>query len=164
MNNLRAAWIAQSRLPELAGFFFTIFHPSAVPGRGGKTNIIRYYILKCLLGQKGQNLTGLSNRLKLKKNTLSELLERMLQDGLLLRSGSRLDRRKAYFSPTPKGERAVRDFEGRFQKRLDFFFQELDGEQRRSLVASLNLLIRLAKQNQPHPGPVSGRSGRRLPL
>ena len=68
----------------LTGFFHGIFRMGRPLPTEVRTNVVRHRILKCLERRGPHHLTEVSATLGVKKNTLSELLDRMVRDGLFI--------------------------------------------------------------------------------
>jgi DNA-binding MarR family transcriptional regulator len=130
-------------LMVLTGFFHGVVR--SVPGAGAdvRTNVVRYHILKGL-GRRGpHHPTELSGHLRVKKNTLSELLDRMVRDGLVKRAFAADDRRKVLLSLTAKGRTAVREYQKVLVDHIIEFLNDFSESDRRQLVVSLERLIRI---------------------
>jgi DNA-binding MarR family transcriptional regulator len=142
MNYIERLARISPHLMVLTGFFHGVVR--SVPGAGAdvRTNVVRYHILKCL-GRKGpHHPTEISGLLQVKKNTLSELLDRMVRDGLVKREFASDDRRKILLGLTAKGRAAVKDYETALVDHIVEFLNGFSGDDRRKLVGSLELLIR----------------------
>jgi DNA-binding MarR family transcriptional regulator len=111
MNKNSNESVNLSYVMELSSFFHRVMRIIAGPNNEKKTNAIRYYILKILEQKKKLNLTEISEALFLKKNTLSQLLDRMVNDELIKRQPDTLDRRKIILCLTPKGKKGLIEFE-----------------------------------------------------
>ncbi len=138
----------------LTGFFHGVFR--AVPGSGAdiRTNVVRYHILKSLEARGPHHPTELSARLNVKKNTLSELLDRMVRDGLVERAFVPDDRRKVILSLTPRGRSAVGHFETGLVEHINDYLTSFEEKDRRELVESLESLIRIMMKR--HSAPPDG--------
>lgn len=110
------------------------------------TNIRRYQVLK-MLEMEGQiNLTGLCRYIQLRKNSCSELLDRMMKDDLISRLPSDSDRRMTYFSLTERGKQAVNEFEDMMAERLAGWFQGLSEPEVAGFISALTTLIELSRK------------------
>jgi DNA-binding MarR family transcriptional regulator len=81
----------------------------------------------------------------IKKNTLSELLDRMVKDGLIQRQFDLGDRRKILLSITDTGRSAVRGFEDVFTKNIERFMEKLAVGERRAFLTAAATMIRISK-------------------
>lgn len=105
---------ALADIMELAGFLHMFFHIAVGPAKVGKPNLIRYHILKMLRTQGNITLTEIAESLIVKKNALSQLIDRMVNDQLIERFHDTVDRRKILLSITPKGLTIAENFEYHF--------------------------------------------------
>jgi DNA-binding MarR family transcriptional regulator len=136
----------------LTGFFHGVFKsaPGAGAGVDVRTNVVRYHILKSLDRRGPHHPTEISAYLRVKKNTLSELLDRMVRDGLVERTQAPDDRRKVILSLTPRGRTAVKKFETSVAEHIGQFLGNFEEDDRRGLVLSLESLIHiLMKRTNP---------------
>ena len=111
-----------------------------------RTNLQRYLILKLIQRNKLMNITSISNCLDIKKNTLSELINRMVNDKLLKRSFSEKDRRKVFFSLTDFGEENIKGFEKNYEKKLLGFIEKIKPEDSQELIDLFKQMISLSKK------------------
>jgi DNA-binding MarR family transcriptional regulator len=118
MNKKNDLSFIVSHLLELTSLLHVLFRMDETSALENKTNVIRYYILKWLMLKSPRNLTEISISLLMKKSTLSELLDRMVKDGLIQRQFDLGDRRKILLSITDAGRSAVRGFEELFTKNI----------------------------------------------
>ena len=133
-----------SHLMELEAFFHgTFIYHFPLEGKK-KTTMQRYRILKIVERSGPQNLTQLCDRLRVKKNSLSELLDRMIKDGLLEREASQQDRRKTFFRLTPAGERSIREFEEHLFAGVSRVLDALPVEDAETFVVSLKNIIKVS--------------------
>jgi MarR family transcriptional regulator, organic hydroperoxide resistance regulator len=134
-----------SYLLELGDFFSRLLRTA---GGLSMTNIFRYYILKTLLKKNHLNLTEIADHLNLKKNSLSQMLDRMVNDGLIERTPHTVDRRKIILSITPKGRDVITEFGNVFFSNLKnnpFFMPE---DEQKEFMKSVGNLIRILRTNQ----------------
>jgi DNA-binding MarR family transcriptional regulator len=135
-----------SHVMTLTGFFHGVirtapFVPTAPPE--AKPYVVRYHILKCLERRGPHHPTEISATLSVKKNTLSELLDRMVRDGLVLRGVDPGDRRRITLRITPAGKYAVKAFEKNLMANIRLFLENLNAEDRRDLVQAIEFLVRI---------------------
>ncbi len=133
-----------SHLMELEAFFHgTFIYHFPLEGKR-KTSMQRYRILKTVERSGPQNLTQLCDAFQMKKNSLSELLDRMIKDGLLEREISREDRRKTFFRLSPAGERSVREFEEHLFEGVSRVLAALSPEDVETFIVSLKNIIKVS--------------------
>jgi DNA-binding MarR family transcriptional regulator len=147
MNKKNGLPFIAAHLNELGAMFHDLLGGGAFLGSGRRdrrTNVARYMILKSMDVRGAHCLTDLSNCVHYKKNTLSELLDRMVSDGLLLRCGNERDRRKTNLTVTAAGRAAIRDFEQAFVRVLNDYLGTLPLAQRESFLNSLGSLVEIS--------------------
>lgn len=79
--------------------------------------IAMYYLLK--YGDLSQKELG--ERMDIKESTVARLLDRMGEDGLIIRTQTREDRRVKYIKLTPKGRERIEELLPEGQKMSEFF-------------------------------------------
>lgn len=127
----------------LTGFFHGVIRPPLAAPAEARTNVVRYHILKCLERQGPHHLTEISATLNVKKNTLSELLDRMVHDDLVDRTQAPDDRRMTILGITAGGRAAIREFEKGLMANIVDFLETLEEDDRRDLVRAIESLIRI---------------------
>ena len=151
-KNDRLAFVA-AHLSELGSLFHNLLGGGAFLGPDKRTSIARYKILKSLDAPGAHCLTAISNCVHCKKNTLSELLDRMVSDGLVLRSSNDCDRRKTDLAVTAAGRAAIKNFEQTFVRVMNDYLVTLPAPLRESFLNSLGALVEISlncKQNHAH--------------
>ena len=127
----------------LTGFFHGVIRPPVAAPAEARTNVVRYHILKCLEREGPHHLTEISATLNVKKNTLSELLDRMVRDDLVDRTQAPDDRRMTILGITAAGRAAIREFEKGLMANIVGFLETLEEDDRRDLVRAIESLIRI---------------------
>jgi DNA-binding MarR family transcriptional regulator len=145
MNQKNDLSFIVSHILELTVLLHVLFRMEKTTAHENKTNVIRYYILKWLIKKSPRNLTEISVSLVIKKNTLSELLDRMVKDGLIQRQFDLGDRRKILLSITDTGRSAVQGFEDVFTKNIERFMEKLAIGERRAFLTAAATMIRISK-------------------
>lgn len=146
MNYQEELRLIAASLLELESLFHGLYNIDIPMHKDKKTGIRRYQVLKILEKEEEQNLTDLNRFLHMRKNSCSELLDRMVKDGLLERNPSREDRRKTFFRLTGTGRRAIGEFEDLFVGRISKLFQDLPDTEVKRFVDSLETIIGIAKK------------------
>ena len=123
-KNDRLPFIA-AHLNELGLLFHNLLAGGAFLGPDKRTNIARYKILKSLDMHGAHCLTDISHCAHYKKNTLSELLDRMVSGGLVLRRSNDRDRRKTDLSVTAAGRATIKNFEKAFVRVMNDYLVTL---------------------------------------
>jgi DNA-binding MarR family transcriptional regulator len=151
MNYMARLSRVSSHVMTLTGFFHGVIRriPFAPAGpREAKPYIVRYHILKQLERRGLSHPTEISAALDVKKNTLSELLARMVRDGLVLREYDPGDRRRITLHVTPAGRSAVKAFEKNMMANIRQYLDTLNAEDRRDLVQAVESLIRILERHE----------------
>jgi DNA-binding MarR family transcriptional regulator len=156
MNYMDRLSRVSSHVMTLTGFFHGIIRlegpfQSPEPSEA-RTNVVRYHILKCLERPGTHHLTEISATLNIKKNTTSELLDRMVRDKLLSRRYSSDDRRKVLLTITPKGRAAIKEFEKLLMTYTGNFLETLSGPDRRDLVLAIESMVRILERHDRRAG------------
>jgi DNA-binding MarR family transcriptional regulator len=145
-KNDRLTFVA-AHLSELGSLFHDLLGGGAFLGsdkRDRRTNIARYMILKSLDIPGTHCLTDISNCAHYKKNTLSELLDRMVSDGLVLRRSNDRDRRKTDLAVTAAGRAAIKNFEQTFVRVMNNYLVTLPAPLREAFLNSLGALVEIS--------------------
>lgn len=133
---------------ELTGFFHRLIRVVTGAIRDSKTNEIRYYILK-ILEQKGtQSLTNISDALYFKKNALSQLLDRMVNDQLIERKTDADDRRKIILSLTPRGQEVLKEYENICIENLKKYAFTLPDNEKKEFLNAVETMVRILRKNR----------------
>jgi len=153
MNYMARLSRVSSHIMTLTGFFHGIPRMGRPLPTEVRTNAVRHRILKCLERRGPHHLTEVSATLGVKKNTLSELLDRMVRDGLVARELSPDDRRVVRLRITPTGRSAIKEFERSLMDNIAQYLKGLDAEDRRDLVTAMESLTRiLARHDRKSAG------------
>ena len=145
-KNSRLLFVA-AHLNELGSLFHDLLGGGAFLGsdkRDRRTNIARYQILKSLDMHGAHYLTDISQRVHYKKNTLSELLDRMVGDGLVERRHDDRDRRRTDLAITAAGRAAIRNFEQTFVRVMNDYLVTLPASLRDSFLNSMGSLVEIS--------------------
>lgn len=135
-----------AHLLELEAFFHNTFiHHLPLKGER-KTTLQRYRILKTLEKSGSLNLTELCTTFNIKKNTCSELLDRMARDGLVVRNLSVTDRRKIYFVLTDGGSALIEEFENHLVTGISRGLEKLSEAEVETFICSLKNIIEASKK------------------
>jgi DNA-binding MarR family transcriptional regulator len=151
MNYIERLSRISSDVMTLTGFFHGVVRVGSDLPPEARTNVARYHILKCLDRRGPHHLTQISATLNVKKNTLSELLDRMVRDGLVVRGLASDDRRKVILGVTPSGRVTMLEFEKLLMANMERFLMTLDEEDRRDLVGAIEALVRVLKKGRITP-------------
>jgi DNA-binding MarR family transcriptional regulator len=152
MNYMDRLSRVSSHVMTLTGFFHGVIRLGPSGPAEVRTNVVRYHILKCLERRGPHHLTEVSAILSLKKNTLSEHLDRMARDGLVHRAYASDDRRMTMLRITPGGRAAIREFEKNLMANIRQFLEDLEDDDRRDLVLAIESLIRILARHDRKSG------------
>ena len=152
MNYMARLSRVSSHMMTLTGFFHGIFRMGRPLPTEVRTNVVRHRILKCLERRGPHHLTEVSATLGVKKNTLSELLDRMVRDGLVARELSPDDRRVVRLRITRAGKAAIQEFENSLMGNIGQYLKGLDAEDRRDLVTAMESLTRILERHERTAG------------
>jgi DNA-binding MarR family transcriptional regulator len=161
MNKKDGLPFVAAHLNELGAMFHDLLGGGAFLGsdrRDRRTNVARYMILKSMSVRGAHCLTDLSNCVHYKKNTLSELLDRMVSDGLLLRCGNERDRRKTDLVLTAAGRAAIKSFEQAFVHVMNDYLVTLPAPLRDSFLNSLGSLVEISLSCKQSGVPVQNKT------
>ncbi len=153
MNYMARLSRVSSHIMTLTGFFHGIFRVGPSLPAEVRTNVVRHRILKGLERPGPHHLTELAAYLGVKKNTLSELLDRMARDGLVARELSADDRRVIRLRITPAGRSAIQEFERSMMDNIGQFLKGLGAEDRRDVVAAMESMTRILERHEKTAGP-----------
>lgn len=142
-KNDRLTFVA-AHLSELGSLFHNLLGGGTFLGPDKRTTITRYKILKCLDAPGAHCLTAISNCVHCKKNTLSELLDRMVSDGLVLRRSNDRDRRKTDLAVTAAGRAAIKNFEQTFVRVMNDYLVTMPAPLREAFLNSLGALVEIS--------------------
>jgi len=109
--------------------------PTVIPER------ILFRLLGLLSGQPATSLTELAARLGISKTNASPLVEKLVQDGLLIRTPHSNDRRIQLLSLTEKGQQTVEKGYSRLAEGLIDRFASLDEKKGQAFCDALKVLV-----------------------
>lgn len=122
-----------------------------------RTSIRRYQLLKILEEKGRENLTGLCSYFHMRKNSCSELLDRMIKDKLVQRTPSTEDRRKIYFHLTERGKQLITESENLFLERISALFKDLSDIELEEFIAALETIVGIARKLNLAPQRLGGQ-------
>lgn len=97
-------------------------------------------------------VSDLGAELAITSGAASQMLERLVQQGLILRSEDPVDRRVKRLVLTEKGRSALRASTHSRQEWLETLAQSLSIDEKEQVIAALNILIDKAKKLAEAPG------------
>ena len=99
------------------------------------------FVLRQLSVTSGQSLSDLAARTRTTQSSISEVVARLVRNGLVSRAPSSIDRRRAVLSLTAAGETILANAPETIQERLLRGFESLDEGTRRSLADNFEAWI-----------------------
>ena len=100
-------------------------------------------LLQRLADEPGIRVGDLASRHHLATNTVSNLVQQMVQAGLVDRTADPVDRRAVTVAPTPEGLRMLRGWATANSRRIDAAMDGLSQRDRRAIAAALPALTHL---------------------
>ena len=99
------------------------------------------FVLRQLSAMSGQSLSDLATRTRTTQSSISEVVARLVRNGLVNRAPSLIDRRRAVLGLTAAGETLLANAPETIQERLLRGFESLDQRTRRSLADNFELWL-----------------------
>lgn len=130
-----------AHISEIGSLFKSMFKDGSFFDADRRTNIARYKILRAVSENKPQCLTEIALSVRYKKNTLSEMLNRMVNDKLVVRQDFAKDRRKINLRITAAGRTAMLEFEKQFAAIMEAALDKMSPLLRESFLQSLGALV-----------------------
>jgi len=141
----RIDWIGRHMM-DMVGLFHGLLRLSTIGDKEGHTSFLRFYVLKYMRDCGQRSLTDISDHLHFRKNTLSELLDRMVNDGLVQRDNDPADRRKLCLAITPAGRAAVEDFKRNFVQKLSGALERFTDREADDILAALETMLEASEK------------------
>lgn len=116
-------------------------------------SVTEWRVLASLAGSGGESIGSLSQLALTKQPTLSKVVQRMENDGLVARTRVRTDRRQTVVRLTPKGLRLTETLRERARRHQNAVLEPFGADNARMLLAMLRELLAL------HPPDLSGDGG-----
>lgn len=112
---------------------------------------VRFAVLRTVRSFEPEGCTQseLAARLNQCESSISMLIDRMRNDGLLYRLRSKSDRRKRLLMLSSDGRRLLEQAEALHIRRMDHLLAPLDGDHRRQLQSTLEVLYRTLIPQEP---------------
>jgi DNA-binding MarR family transcriptional regulator len=117
-------------------------------------------LLQRLSDEPGLRVSELADRHRLAPNTVSNLVQQMVQAGLVERRGDAVDRRAVTIELTGVGRTMLQGWLAANSRHLEAALERLSPSDRRVVIASVPAWSRLVQQlEQPGDEPVAGTVG-----
>ncbi len=94
-----------------------------------------------ILAEKPANMLGLSSAVKVRKSTMTSLIDRMQELGLLTRTPDGADRRRLVVAITPLGAKKSKEFERGMRKSVTRLIAPLNEVERGALGRLLSVVL-----------------------
>ena len=98
---------------------------------------VQLFVLRQLSAKSGQSLSELAARTRTTQSSISELVARLVRNGLVIRSPSSQDRRRAELRLSAAGEAVLVNAPETVQEKLLHGFESLDEPRQQTLADSL---------------------------
>ncbi len=112
------------------------------------------FVLQCLDGGDGISLAGLAARTATDQSSVSVVVQKLVDAGLILRKKSADDGRRSSISLTAAGRRVLRRRTPTPQRTLIAAVEKLPAAERRRLKASLETITIAMKVDRKRPAPM----------
>ena len=109
------------------------------------------FVLRQLSARSGQSLSDLAARTRTTQSSISEVVARLVRNGLVSRAPSSIDRRRAVLSLTPAGDAILANAPETIQEQLLRGFESLDHGTRQSLADNLESWLTVSGLNEVSP-------------
>ena len=109
------------------------------------------FVLRQLSATSGQSLSDLAARTRTTQSSISEVVARLVRNGLVSRAPSSIDRRRAVLSLTPAGEAILANAPESIQEQLLRGFESLDHGTRQSLADNFESWLTASGLNEVSP-------------
>ena len=109
------------------------------------------FVLRQLSARSGQSLSDLAARTRTTQSSISEVVARLIRNGLVSRAPSSIDRRRAVLSLTPAGDAILANAPETIQEQLLRGFESLDHGTRQSLADNLESWLTASGLNEVSP-------------
>ena len=129
--------------PPIMHFFH---HLAGQVSKLGAFSLAQYRVMMLVFHHGPMSISTLKNRLGIAQSTASEMVERLVQQDLLVRAMDKTDRRVTLFRPSPK---AVRMLQKRKQNMLTVYQQMLEpltGAEQAKLVQAFDVILQLTQK------------------
>jgi len=121
------------------------------------------FVLRQLSAKSGQSLSDLAARTHTTQSSISEVVTRLVRNGLVSRAPSSIDRRRTVLSLTTEGEALLGNAPETIQERLLRGLESLDEGTRRTLAVSLESWLTRSGLDDVAPALFFERPGTRDP-
>ncbi|GAC1364772.1 MAG: hypothetical protein NVSMB3_13300 [Acidobacteriaceae bacterium] len=108
-----------------------------------------------VIPKEGMTLSELARRLNLSVATLNETVNSLAERGLVHRSRDTRDARKVNICATREGETMQNSASEEFHVFISGLFVRMSRTRREGLLAGLEQLVKLSREDQEDPGPIA---------
>jgi len=96
-------------------------------------------------------MSCLSDEMELSKGTMTTTLNRLVEEGLVMRSSSLRDRRTVFVQLSEKGHQVVNILEEQLEAVLINALEDISPQQRRDIITGLETLTDIFKERKIKP-------------
>lgn len=108
----------------------------------------QFQVLFILDGLGLCNMSNLSEAAETSKGTMTCMLNKLVEEGYVERSGSLKDRRNVYVSLTPEGKKIIDTMKERILEGIGEVLEELNDKEKESIYKSLAILTDVFKEKK----------------
>ena len=102
-----------------------------------KLSITEFSVLEVLFYQGKQTIQQIGNRILISSGSMTYVIDKLEQKGILKRNDCREDRRVIHITLTAEGMKMMENIMPQYKDMVDSFFGDLTGEESQLLVNSL---------------------------
>ena len=132
-----------------------LVHALHVATRGSERSVglssAQLFVLRQIALAPGQSMSEIGVRTRTTQSSVSEVVGRLVQRGLVARRPAATDRRRAELTITPDGEAILARAPETIQERLLAGFARLDAPERRALAATMEAWIAASGLDEVEP-------------
>ncbi|MFJ5758918.1 MarR family winged helix-turn-helix transcriptional regulator [Neobacillus sp. NPDC093182] len=103
-----------------------------------KLNITEFSVLEVLYYQGKQTIQQIGNRILISSGSMTYVIDKLEQKGIIKRNDCREDRRVIHITLTTEGMEMMENIMPKYQEIVDSFFGDLKDDERELMVSYLN--------------------------
>ncbi|MEC1523762.1 MarR family transcriptional regulator [Neobacillus niacini] len=110
-----------------------------------KLSITEFSVLEVLFYQGKQTIQQIGNRILISSGSMTYVIDKLEQKGIIKRNDCREDRRVIHITLTAEGKEMMENIMPKYQEMVDSFFGDLTDHEHEEMVNLLNKIIKKAK-------------------
>ncbi|WP_419954374.1 MarR family winged helix-turn-helix transcriptional regulator [Neobacillus niacini] len=110
-----------------------------------KLSITEFSVLEVLFYQGKQTIQQIGNRILISSGSMTYVIDKLEQKGIIKRNDCREDRRVIHITLTAEGKEMMENIMPKYQEMVDSFFGDLTGLEHEEMVNLLNKIIKKVK-------------------